>query len=146
MLSTDNNNLAMRLSSIEISSLVIRKRAAITSNVDMYIRTVATRPVLGLSPLDDVRHQHHRFLLLHHLARLLARSTFTRHREPIYPVDLFFLFHAHTHRPDTHTTPCFFLSLSLFFLFQTELSPRRVISQKSFLPQPSVLFLPPRTS
>lgn len=45
--------------------------------------------VLGLSVLDDGRHRHHRFLLLHHLARLPARSTFTRHREPIYFADLF---------------------------------------------------------
>lgn len=52
------------------------------------IRTgVAARPMLSLSPLDDSRHRHHRFLLLHHLARL-ARSTFTRHREPIYSTTL----------------------------------------------------------
>lgn len=53
--------------------------------------------MLGLSPLDDGRHRHHRLLLLHHLARLPARSTFTRHRGPIYFADLF----AHTHT----TTP-----------------------------------------
>lgn len=39
--------------------------------------------MLGLSPLDDGRHRHHRFLLLHHLARP-ARTAFTRHRGPIY--------------------------------------------------------------
>lgn len=78
--------------------------------------------MLGLSPLDDVRHQHHWFLLLHHLARLLARSTFTRHREPIYLV-LFLSITTRTPPPplappgNTHLPVVFpFLSVSVFLL------------------------------
>lgn len=110
------------------------------------IRTIvaATCPVLGLSPLDDGRHRHHRFLLLHHLARLLDRSTFTRHRGPIYLVG--FLSFTHAHPPEAARHPGVFLSSRVlplfFFLFFSSffsflfkrISPHRVISRKSFLP------------
>lgn len=96
------------------------------------IRTVATCPVLGLSsPLDDVRHQHHRLLLLHHLARLPARSTFTRHRGPIYFADLF----THTHTtppPPRGTTPPRGSTLS--FLFRRYPRPVRTASSRERSP------------
>lgn len=118
------------------------------------IRTIvaATCPVLGLSPLDDGRHRHHRFLLLHHLARLLARSTFTRHREPIYLVG--FLSFTHAHPPEARHPAFFFLSSrpSFFSFFLTfrffsnrsplvpSSSPRHLAkvlpSTLSFLPSP----------
>lgn len=86
-------------------------------NIDVIIRTIvaATCPVLGLSPLDDSRHRHHWFLLLHHLARLLARSTFTRHRGPIYLVS-FLLSFAHAHPPEAHH-PAFFSPPVFVFSF-----------------------------
>lgn len=40
--------------------------------------SVPTGPMLGLSPLDDGGHRHHRFLLLHHLG-CLDLPVFTRH-------------------------------------------------------------------
>lgn len=80
------------------------------------IRTgVAARPMLSLSPLDDSRHRHHRFLLLHHLARL-ARSTFTRHREPIYSTTLSPRFSSSSRR-DNPPSPPRSLRRNLFFIF-----------------------------
>lgn len=89
-------------------------------NIDVIIRTIvaATCPVLGLSPLDDGRHRHHRFLLLHHLARLLARSTFTRHRGPIYLVS-FLLSFAHAHPPEARHPAFFSLRVFVFSFFQS---------------------------
>lgn len=108
------------------------------------IRTIvaATCPVLGLSPLDDGRHRHHRFLLLHHLARLLARSTFTRHREPIYLVG--FLSFTHAHPPEARH-PAFFFSprVLLFFFFSyfsflfKQISPRPLVLTASSRESPS---------
>lgn len=40
--------------------------------------SVPTGPMLGLGPLDDGGHRHHRLLLLHHLGRL-DLPVFTRH-------------------------------------------------------------------
>lgn len=106
-----------------------------------YIRTgVATRPVLGLSPLDDGRHRHHRLLLLHHLARLPARSTFTRHRGPIYFADLFHT-HAH-HHPPVATLPRGGFGPLRFFSDGT-LAPPAPHLAKEVLPPPSTLSCPP---
>lgn len=111
--------------------------------------------VLGLSVLDDGRHRHHRFLLLHHLARLPARSTFTRHREPIYFADLFTGTLARARTPHTTTataTPRWRRhhpgsARPFRFFFQTVPSPRprRVISRKKrscLSPTSFVLALP----
>jgi len=81
--------------------------------------------VLGL--IDDGRHRHHRFLLLHHLARLPARSTFTRHRGPIYFADLF---HTHTHT----TTPRDTLPRGSTFSFLFRPRPVRTASSRERSP------------
>jgi hypothetical protein len=104
-----------------------------------YIRTgVATCPVPAA--LDDGVHRHHRLLLLHHLARLPARSTFTRHRGPIYFADLF----THTRTPPRarspwHTTP----RLDLFVNFSdgtlAPSAPRHLAKEVL----PSTLSFPP---
>lgn len=110
----------------------------------LYIRTsvAATCPMLGLSPLDDGRHRHHRFLLLHHLARLLARSTFTRHRGTIYLVG--FLSFTHAHPPEARHHPAFFF-LSFFLIFRLSSNGSLVPSSPRHLAKvlPSTLsFLP----
>jgi len=87
----------------------------------------------GLSALDDGRHRHHRLLLLHHLARLPARSTFTRHRGPIYFVVLFT--HTHTTTP-RGTLPRSWLDLFCFFSDGTFASstPRHLAKKVLCLP------------
>lgn len=84
--------------------------------------------MLGLSSLDDGRHRHHRLVLLHHLARLPARSTFTRHRGPIYFAD----FYTHTHTTFPRDTPPHGPTLS--FLFRRYPRPVRTASSREGSP------------
>jgi len=90
-----------------------------------------------LSLLDDGRHRHHRLLLLQHLARLSARSTFTRHRGPIYFPDLFTHTHTHTTTPSPwHNHPAWPLDLFRFFSDGTFASsaPRHLAKEVPCLP------------